>query len=129
MLVAAFDPGRNIGFVLVDEQGRVLRRRLLVLSELAALEIPEESVTVVGDGTGSRELRRLLASRGVTPILVDETGTSLEGREIYFRENPPTFPWRLLPRGLWWPPRSIDDYAAQAIALRYLGSLGGRGLR
>jgi hypothetical protein len=28
--------------------------------------------------------------------------------------------WRLLPKGLRVPPRLIDDYAAYALALRYL---------
>jgi hypothetical protein len=124
MLVAAFDPGRNIGFALVDGQGNLLESRVVERDELSGLEIPEGAITVVGDGTGSAELIRLLGPRGKEAAVVDETGTSLEGRRLYFRDRPPRCPWRWLPRGMWWTSRQIDDYAAYAIALRYLLRLG-----
>jgi hypothetical protein len=127
MLVAAFDPGRNIGFALVDGGGRLLEARVLEHGELERLELPGGARTVIGDGTGSAELKRLLGARGETAVLVDETGTSLEGRRLFFRDHPPRLPWRWLPKGMWWSARPIDDYAAYAIALRYLAQPGSDG--
>lgn len=120
MAVAAFDPGRNVGFALVDELGRLLEGRVLTVEDVPKLELPPNATVVVGGGTGSGALVRLLASRGLEAVTVDEVGTSLEGRRLYFERNPPSLPWRLIPRGLWVPPRPIDDFAAYAIALRYL---------
>jgi hypothetical protein len=125
MLVAAFDPGRNVGFALVDGQGNLLESRVVERDEIAGLKIPDGAIMVVGDGTGSAELIRLLGPFGREAAVVDETGTSLEGRRLYFRDQPPRRPWRWLPRGMWWTSRPIDDYAAYAIALRYLAGLGG----
>jgi hypothetical protein len=123
MLVAAFDPGRNVGFALVDGQGNLLEARVVERDEIAGLEIPDGAITVVGNGTGSAELIRLLGPRGEEAAVVDETGTSLEGRRLFFRDRPPRRPWRWLPRGTWWTSRPIDGYAAYAIALRFLGGL------
>lgn len=120
MLVAAFDPGRNIGFALVDGSGVLLRAQILELAELERLTLPAEARLVLGDGTGSTELRSVLERRGFVPVLIDETGSTLEARRLYFRDHPPRLPWRLLPAGMWWPPRLIDDYAAYALALRFL---------
>lgn len=122
MNVAAFDPGKNVGYALVDGQGRLLESRVLALSELSGFIVPVGATLVVGDGTGSYAVQNILARRNLELERVDERGTSLEGRNLYFRDHPPRLPWRWLPRGLWWPPRSIDDYAAYAIALRYLRS-------
>ena len=47
-------------------------------------------------------------------------GRLSEARPLYFRDHPPKGLMRFLPRGLWSPPELIDDYAAYAIALRYL---------
>ncbi|MEX2543232.1 MAG: hypothetical protein WD314_15605 [Trueperaceae bacterium] len=125
MLVAAFDPGRNVGFALVDQAGELLNAKILEAAELERLPLPDAARVVIGDGTGSEELRHLLERRGFTPLLVDETGSTLEARRLYFRDHPPRLPWRLLPAGMWWPPRLIDDYAAYAIALRFLQGKAG----
>ena len=120
MLIAAIDPGKNVGYALVDEEGRLVDKRVLPLSEIDRLDIPADATIVVGDGTGSYAVQNILARRNLKVERVDERGTSLEGRELYFRDHLPGIPWRWLPRGLWWPPRTIDDYAAYAIALRFL---------
>lgn len=121
MPVAALDPGKNVGYALVDEEGRLLDNRVISLSELDRLDLPADAVLVVGDGTGSYAVQKILARRNLKVRRVDERGTSLEARHLYFRDHPPRLPLRWLPQGLWWPPRSIDDYAAYAIALRFLG--------
>ena len=119
MNVAAFDPGRNVGFALLDEGGTLLRHAVLDVADIATLAL-EAEVVVVGAGTGSAATIAALHARGVTPVAVDEEGTSLEGRRLYFRDHPPRGLARLVPLGMRIPPRPIDDYAAYAIGLRFL---------
>lgn len=123
-VVLAFDPGRNLGAAWVDMTGNVLRQAILAVDDLERLVLPPEAVVVVGNGTGSAQLARRLRARGVEPLLVDEKGTTLRARELYFRDHPPRGMLRLLPPGMRAPPRTIDDYAAVAIALRWLAERG-----
>jgi hypothetical protein len=118
--VAAFDPGRNVGFALVAEDGALLRQAVLALEDVATLPLPDGVRVVVGDGTGRRDLERVLRGRGLALERVDETGTSEEGRALWRRHVPPRGLNRWLPVGLRSPTEPIDDYAAWAIALRYL---------
>ncbi len=119
--VAAFDPGRNVGFALVDERGRALRRAVLTLAEVPTWPLPERCEVVIGSGTGRAGLRAALAQRGLTVHEVDERETTLRARELWRRTVAARGGQRLLPPGLRSPPGPIDDYAAWAIALRYLG--------
>lgn len=119
-MVVGIDPGRNIGVAFVHDDGRLERTLILSLEELARLPLPEGAALVVGGGTGSRSVQALLSRRGLAFVVLDERGTSLEAIELYFRDHPPRGLWRLIPKGLRSPPRPIDDYAAYAIALRYL---------
>lgn len=126
--LVAFDPGRDIGYAVVGASGELLEGRVLTAAELDQLALPAGARVVVGSGTGSAELLARLAARGVEAQLVDERGTTLEARDLYFRDHPPRPPLAWLPRGLWVPPRPVDDYAAYAIALRFLAA-GGEGGR
>jgi len=121
MIIAAFDPGRNVGFALVDGDGRLLRRAVLRHDEVAHLELPASCTVVIGAGTGRRELRLELAQRSLDVHVVDERGSSLEARELWKRAVPARGLARMLPSGLRAPREPIDDFAAWAIALRYLG--------
>ncbi len=114
------DPGRNLGVAYVHEDGRLERAEIILLEELSYLKLPTGSQIIVGDGTGSERVQRLLHERKLVFHLVDESGTTLEARALYFKAHPPPFWMRLLPQGLRFPPRPIDDYAAYAIVLRYL---------
>lgn len=117
--VVAVDPGHNVGVAWVDGVGRALRLAILTRADLEVLLLPPHTPIVLGDGTGSRALAAILRARGFDPELVDETGTTLEARVLYFRDHPPRGVLRLLPPGLRSAPRPIDDYAAYAIALRW----------
>lgn len=124
--IAAFDPGRNIGFAMLDDQGRLLEHAVLDEAGVRLLDVDADAV-VVGSGTGSDDLVRLLRAKGVTPAVVDETDTTLAARRHYFRDHPPRGLQRLLPEGMRTPPRPIDDYAAYAIGLRYLAEMRNAG--
>jgi hypothetical protein len=118
-VILALDPGRNIGVAYVDRQGKLLHNAIIDLGAVKTLNFSDVSV-VIGDGTGSRAIQDVLQKLEVSFTIVDETGTTLEGRTLYFRDHPPKGLMRFIPKGLWSPPRNIDDYAAYAIALRHL---------
>lgn len=122
-MIIAFDPGRNIGVAYVSEVGELLQRAIVDLGAVKSLELPESAVLLIGNGTGSRALQDVFERLGRPYQLVPERDTSLEGRELYFRHHPPKGLTRFWPKGLRTPPVPIDDYAAYAIALRYLEAL------
>ncbi len=68
----------------------------------------------LGNGTSSEELHDLL--RGICELeITDEYGTTLKGRELYWKLHPPKGLWKLVSTSLRTPPRDIDDLAAWAI--------------
>ena len=119
-MIVALDPGRNIGVAFVSDSGDLLKRAIVDSQGLAALAIPEDATVLVGDGTGSNELRKRLEGLGHAVEVVLERSTSLEARQLYFRDHSPRGLQRLLPVGMRSPPVPIDDYAAYAIVLRWL---------
>jgi RNase H-fold protein (predicted Holliday junction resolvase) len=67
----------------------------------------------IGDGTSSSEIQKLLS--GLKTEVVNEYGSTLEGRKRYWKLHSPHGLWRLVPVSLRVPPRNIDDLAAWAI--------------
>jgi len=118
--VLAVDPGRRIGLAWVDAQGVLLRSAVVDLEALGALAVAPGVTVVLGDGTGASAARTALARAGIHATLVDETATTEEGRRLYWRLHPPRGWRRWLPLGMLVPPRALDDFAAYAIALRWL---------
>lgn len=119
--VVALDPGRNLGVAYVRRDGGLEHALITDLGALGALELPPGAALVVGDGTGSAAVQEALRRRDAAFEVVDERHTTLAARRLYFRDHPPRGLARLLPEGLRSPPRPVDDYAAYAIALRWLG--------
>ena len=124
-MIIALDPGRNVGVAYVALDGSLLQHEIIDLGAVKKLEYPPHAQIIIGDGTGSRAIQDVLTKLELEFEVVDEKGTTLEARNLYFRENPPTGVSRFLPKGLWSPERPIDDYAAYAIALRYLKEKAG----
>ena len=118
--IVALDPGRNIGVAFVSKDGKLGFHTVLDLAKLEGLEFPPSTTVLVGDGTGSDVVQKLLAKKGMRFEVVDEWGSSLTARKLYFRDQPPRGLQRLLPQGMRNPPRLVDDYAAYALALAYL---------
>ena len=119
-MVVGLDPGKNIGVAFVNAKEKLVYRTIITLEELRGLELPPGITIVVGNGTGSDKVQEVLRERGKAFALMDERDTTLEGRELYFQANPPRGLLKLIPEGMRSPPRLIDDYAAYAIALRFL---------
>ena len=78
-----------------------------------------ELIIALGDGTKSREFKDYLENNlNNKIIIVDETGTTLEARNLYWRLHKPKLLTRLLPQGMRVPERILDDLAAWAVARR-----------
>lgn len=123
-VIVALDPGHNIGVAFVSRNGALGFHDVLDSAKLSTLEFPPHATVLVGDGTGSNVVQKLLSRRGVQFEIVDEWGSSLTARKLYFRDQPPRGLQRFLPEGMRTPPGLIDDYAAYALALAYLNKLG-----
>ena len=77
------------------------------------------SLIVVGNGTCSGPLlQRVRRCTRCEVLCVDERGTTLEARKLYWRLHRPAWWQRLLPQSMRVPPRPLDDLAAWAIAAR-----------
>ena len=122
--LVALDPGKNLGVAFVYADGSLGFHAVMTLEQLQTLALPEQATVLVGDGTGSRAVQKVLKNRKIFYEIVDEWGSSLAARDLYFRDHPPTGLQRILPKGLRTPPELIDDYAAYALALAYLIKLG-----
>lgn len=128
--VLGVDPGvRKAGYALLSGDGIVVVRGIESIDGLAArvaalIATHPVAAMAIGTGTNARGIVERLAPLGVPLRLVDERETTLRARLLYYRENPPRGWQRLLPLGLRFPPRPIDDYAAELIARRFL-ALGG----
>ncbi len=119
-MIVAIDPGKNIGVAVVSDDGELIKSEIICIEDLKTYSFPENATVLIGNGTSSQKIIKLL---DIQAILVDETNTSLIARDLYFKDNPAKGLGRLIPIGLRSPDRLIDDYAAYAIALRYLGKL------
>ncbi len=126
------DPGNiKVGAALMTLSGRVLRRGILstlsLRSDLASFVGNDEyrlEKVLLGDGTNSStvlsELTNLFGS-GFQPTMVDETGSTLEARRLFYKAYPPPIFLRLLPQGLWPEPDApLDGFAAEVLIRRYL---------
>ena len=119
-MIVAFDPGRNIGVAYVTLEGKLLEHMIVDLGAIKKLELPLEAQLIIGDGTGSRAVQDVLTKLQRAFVVVDERGTSLEARALYYQDHPSVGLSRVLPQGMRSPSVPIDDYAAYAIALRFL---------
>jgi RNase H-fold protein (predicted Holliday junction resolvase) len=121
--VLAVDPGKDkVGLAVVSSARGLLMRAIEQRKTFADVD-----TIVVGDRTASHEVVESLRDITRLPIVtVDEHRSSMEGRELYLRENPGRGLCRWLPIGLRVPDRPYDDYVAQVLASRYFRSKLGR---
>lgn len=124
--VLGVDPGRSkAGYAVVTADGRVSVQGVELLEELASrledvLALHTVRAIALGSGTNGRLVRGLLERFKLPIHWVDEFETSRTARSLYFADHPPRGWKRLVPIGLQLPERSVDDYAAIAIARRFL---------
>ena len=125
--ILAVDPGRDkIGLAILDLSGNEVEKRVIPAGEFD--EVLDElenrfdlSMLAVGDGTESDEVLGKASARNFPRIIsVPEKGTTLEARELAWKEHPPGGLWRILPRLFWPTPRDLDAWAAVVIGRRAL---------
>ena len=130
-IVLAIDPGRDkCGIAVLSPQGDVLLHEIVPtgaletrVSELAAEYAPR---IIMGDGTTRAAAKARIEAQVGAVTLVDEYRTTEEGRRLYWAENPPRGWRRLVPRGLLTPAVPVDDFAAVALARRFLAGTARR---
>ena len=127
----AVDPGREkCGLAVVDELGGVVCRARCdtesLMEEVARIiDRYRPACCLLGNGTGSKKIEKKLGELlhkfdNCDIMTVDETATTEAARGLYWRANPPTGWRRLLPLSMLVPPEPIDDWAAVALARRWL---------
>ena len=127
-LIIGIDPGRTkCGFAVVTRSGVRVALEVVPSGELtsrvqAAAAGGDVAAICVGHATTSEAVTRLCRTQWpqIPIVVVDESNTTLEARERYYRDHPPRGLLRLLPRGLLVPKVPLDGYAALLIAERYL---------
>ena len=127
--IIAIDPGREkCGIAVVHQQDGVLYRSVVpseqLLKEISRLTCTYvSSLIVMGDGTAHGYIKTLLenslADTQFAIILVDESHSTDEARQHYWRDNPPRGLKRFIPIGMQVPPGPVDDYVAIILAERY----------
>jgi hypothetical protein len=124
-------PGRDkcgVAVVVALPTGtqNILERSIVArhnLSKVAVGLVEQHAVKliVLGHATTSSTLQQQL--RTVLPevelITVDETGSTLEARNLFWKEHRPRGWRRLVPLSLQVPPQPVDDFAAVVLAQRF----------
>lgn len=126
--IIAIDPGRDkCGIAIVAITGDVILHRIYPRSQLQGVLpslINEYFIKqiVLGHATTSQSLHKEIQAwlPQISIAVIDETGSTLEARALYWQEHPPHGWRRLTPLSLQIPPEPIDDFAAVVLARRYL---------
>jgi len=127
-MILAIDPGKNkCGLAVLEPNGRLIEKKVVAHpqcpGEIYKL-IAKYKITrvVVGDSAAGKELEKEVSAillKGEI-VFIPEKDSSREARDRYWKENPPSGLWKLVPTSLRVPPSPIDDYAALILGERYL---------
>ncbi len=125
--VLAIDPGRGkCGLAMVTAHSSVLYCETVALAAFASalLQLYQEYEPVaiaVGDGTGSKEIMKIVRERCPDALVVpvDEAHSTLEARKLWHDLHPARGLRRLLPTCLRTPDGPCDDLTAVVIGNRY----------
>jgi RNase H-fold protein (predicted Holliday junction resolvase) len=128
----AIDPGRDKCGIAVVSSEAVLFRAIIPSSEIGltcryVLAQHSGADLIIGNGTCSGMVAEAItvANPGVAVVVVPEEFTTLQARRLYAQDHPARGLQRLIPSGMRVPPRPVDDYAAVALALAFLGERSG----
>jgi RNase H-fold protein (predicted Holliday junction resolvase) len=128
-MILGFDPGRDkCGIAVMDFERQILTHQV-VNSDLALDTIRKLcqqfgiTLIVMGNLTTAKSWRQKIESElslAIPLIMVDESNSSFEARELYWQMYPPQGLKKLIPQGMRVPPRPIDDLVAILLIERYL---------
>ena len=132
MNILGIDPGRaKTGLAVINDEGEILYRIIIAPGSLGAALLSlwkrwRISRIALGDSTASEPARAQIETAlqslalEIEVRVVDETGSTLEARALYWNDHRRAG-WRaLVPLSLQEPPEPIDDYAAAVVARRTL---------
>lgn len=127
-IILAIDPGRaKCGLAVVDAAGIILLHRICPRRDMQQVLpglVTEYAISqmVLGGATTSRALHtELRAWLPQVPVAtVDETGSTLAARGLYWQLYPPQGWRRFVPLSLQMPPEPLDDLAAVILARRFM---------
>lgn len=128
--VLAVDPGTaKVGYAIVRTDGTVLEHGIAQVAQIGAIaasavEAHGVETIIIGDGTGRGRVLETIEEHAPEAelVLVSESASTLEARDVYFEDNPPRGWRRLLPPGMRIPPTPYDDYVAIVLARRFFGA-------
>jgi len=128
-LVIAVDPGtQKCGVALLQGPDEIIRREIAARGDAfervmqLRREYPDAAVVIGGSTQGPKFLQELAQKAGIEAELIDETFSTMDARELFWRENRPGCLWGIFPASFRPLPRPIDDYAAVIIGRRFLAS-------
>ncbi len=128
--LVSIDPGRDkCGLAVLDFSGEVILKAVAEISQFehAVRELIENfnpTTIVIGSGTGSDDVKTVVDNLYPgTVTLVPEKDTTLEARELAWREEPPVGIRRILPKLFWPEPDDLDAWAAVVIGRRALQAI------
>ncbi|MDX2098919.1 MAG: pre-16S rRNA-processing nuclease YqgF [Leptolyngbyaceae cyanobacterium bins.59] len=131
-MILGFDPGRHRCGLAVMGVDRTLRYHQVVEAKdvLTTLQTLQErfpiSLIVMGDQTTAQTWKQQLSEQLTTApniVMVDERYSTLAARDRYWQMYPARGLYRLVPKGMRVPPRSLDDIVAILLIERYLEQL------
>jgi hypothetical protein len=129
--IIAVDPGtEKFGVAVLDYSGNVIAKSVInkvkfpeAIGDLILRNKPK--ILVTGDGTGSDWVFGVLSSLRTGEVMrVEEHKTTLDARELAWKENPPAGIYKILPKIFWPVPPDLDSWAAVVIARRALEEKG-----
>lgn len=126
--ILAIDPGKyRSGLAVLLEDGAILERAIVKTIDIQEKTYElcykyQPSVIILGNSGQGKSVEKKLAQLNLktTILFVNEKGSTMEARKLYWQENKPKGLWILVPTGLRIPPEPYDDYAAVVIGRRYL---------
>lgn len=128
-MIIGFDPGRDkCGVAVIDNQQKILDHQVIPSSE-AIITLQnfcqkyQPQCLVMGNQTTAKEWQQQIKDNldsTIPLVMVDERNSTVEARERYWQMYPPKGLQKLIPSGLRFPPRPVDDIVAILLIERYL---------
>ena len=132
MNILGIDPGSlKLGVAAIGARGEILWRAIIQPDALEArlpeiLEQWQIEMVALGNSTASARARaqieRVIAELPIELRIINERGSTLEARPLYWADHPPRGWRKVVPLSLQEPPEPLDDYAAVVVARRALAS-------
>ncbi|MEK7376238.1 MAG: pre-16S rRNA-processing nuclease YqgF [Candidatus Margulisiibacteriota bacterium] len=126
--ILAVDPGKDkTGLAVLLEDGSIVEKKvaptLSVIDDINDIVFRHGiKLIVIGNGGPGKSIEKkiLTLSLKSDTIFINEKGSTLEARKLYWKYNKKKWFLALIPSSMILPPEAYDDYAAVVIGKRYL---------